>query len=107
MVRAHIANEARAQLARHRMSVSEAARRLNWGQTVLHRRVMGELAFQADELALLARLLEVPIAQFFPDDIRDPAGQGTVVRRINSAGSTGLVVQLRSQVGPSALRDAA
>jgi len=61
------------ELARKRISVSEAARRLGWGQMVLQRRVVGERAFEAEELALLARLLDVPIERFFPgQDVRTP-----------------------------------
>jgi len=70
VLRDYIATEVRAQLARNRVSVREAARRLGWGQTVLNRRVVGERAFDADELGQLARLLGVPIERFFPDDLR-------------------------------------
>lgn len=73
-VRRHIAAQARSQLAVQRISVSEAARRLGWGQTVLQRRVMGEIGFEASELARFAALLDVPIEQFFP--ARNIPGKG-------------------------------
>ncbi len=68
-IRQYVAAEVRAQLARKRISVRKAARLLGWGQTVLYRRVTGEIAFEASELAQVARLLEVPIEQFFPGDL--------------------------------------
>jgi transcriptional regulator with XRE-family HTH domain len=64
-VREYIAAEVRAQLGRKRLSVREAARRLGWGQTFLHRRAIGEIPFQAEQLAALADLLEVPVSKFF------------------------------------------
>jgi transcriptional regulator with XRE-family HTH domain len=73
--REHIAAEVRAELARQRISVSEAARRLGWTQTFLQRRVMGNRTFEASELAMIADLLEVPVSTFFevPGGLRRPA----------------------------------
>ena len=64
-IRERIAAEVRAELARQRISVSEAARRLGWGQSVLHRRIAAERPFEAEELAMIARILEVPVSKFF------------------------------------------
>jgi hypothetical protein len=68
-VRQYIATQVRMELARNRMSMREAARRLGWEPTVLYRRAIGERGFEAAELAQVARLLGVPIEQFFPDDL--------------------------------------
>jgi transcriptional regulator with XRE-family HTH domain len=63
--RDQIAAEVRAELARQKMSVSEAARRLGWTQSFLQRRVMGDRGFEASELAAVAGLLDVPVEVFF------------------------------------------
>jgi hypothetical protein len=65
IARERIAAEVRAELARQRISVSEAARRLGWGQSVLQRRIVAERPFEAEELAALAELLDVPVQTFF------------------------------------------
>lgn len=72
LARDHIAAEVRAELARQKMSVSEAARQLGWSQTFLQRRVMGPRRFEAWELAQLATLLGVPIENFLPAGVRTP-----------------------------------
>lgn len=79
-VRDYVATQVRMELARKRISVSEAARRLGWGQSVLQRRVVGQRPFEAGELVMLARLLDVPIERFFPEDLIS----GTDVRRRGS-----------------------
>lgn len=66
-VRQYVAGEVRAELARQRISVSEAARRLGWGQSVLQRRIVAERPFEAEELVKMARLLDVPVERFFPE----------------------------------------
>jgi NAD(P)H-flavin reductase len=76
-VRDYVATEVRAQLARKRLSVREAARRLGWGQTVLYHRVVGNIGFDVSELAAVARLLDLPIGSFFPPEI---AGAENVVQ---------------------------
>jgi hypothetical protein len=73
--RDQIAAEVRAELARQKMSVSEAARQLGWTQSFLQRRVMGDRGFEASELAAVAGLLDVPVQVFFegPGNVRDLA----------------------------------
>jgi transcriptional regulator with XRE-family HTH domain len=61
-----VANEVRAQLARRRMSHSEAARRLGWKPAYMGRRMIGDTALDAVDLAQLAQLLDVPVTAFFP-----------------------------------------
>lgn len=75
VTRRRIAAEVRAELARQRMSVSEAARRLGWGQSVLQRRIVAERPFEAEELAAIASLLDVPVQVFFEgtSNVRDLA----------------------------------
>jgi transcriptional regulator with XRE-family HTH domain len=70
--RDQIAAEVRAELARQKMSVSEAARRLGWTQSFLQRRAMGDRGFEAAELAAVAGLLDVPVQMFFEgSNVRD------------------------------------
>jgi ribosome-binding protein aMBF1 (putative translation factor) len=83
-IREYVATEVRAELARQRLSVTEAARRLGWGQTVLYRRVTGEIAFEASELAQVARLLGVPIEKFFPGDLNAQVGGGVMIPRVSA-----------------------
>jgi transcriptional regulator with XRE-family HTH domain len=92
-VRDHVAAEVRAELARQKLSVSEAARRLGWTQPFLQRRVMGSRTFEVSELAQVAQLLSVPIEQFFPDYlsarskiIRYDPNEGTSVIKTLSSG---------------------
>jgi len=79
--RDYIATQVRMELARKRISVSEAARRLGWGQTVLQRRVVGQRPFEAAELAQLSRLLEVPIERFYPENLTGDLAGSIDVRR--------------------------
>jgi transcriptional regulator with XRE-family HTH domain len=60
-----VATEVRAYLGRRRMSASKAARALGWSQVFISRRLTGDVAFNVDELAALAELLQVPIVAFF------------------------------------------
>lgn len=62
----YVAGEIRAQLARHRLSGHEAARRLGWHQTQMHRRMTGERPIQAHHVYQIARMLGVPVDTFFP-----------------------------------------
>jgi hypothetical protein len=75
-VRDQIAAEVRAELARQKMSVSEAARQLGWTQSFLQRRVMADRGFEAAELAAVADLLDVPVQAFF----EAPRGQVRALR---------------------------
>lgn len=63
--RQQVAAEVRAMLARKRISVREAARRLGVGQSWLHRRVVGEIPFDVGEISAVADLLETPVETFF------------------------------------------
>jgi len=62
----YVAAEIRAQLARRRMSGHEAARRLGWHQTQMHRRMTGDRPIHAHHVFQIAQLLDVPVEQFFP-----------------------------------------
>lgn len=61
----HVAAEARAEIARQRLTLREVAARLGMVHTSLHRRLTGEIDFSVSELAALADVLEVPLEQFF------------------------------------------
>jgi transcriptional regulator with XRE-family HTH domain len=65
-VRDYVAEEIRAQLARKRISAREAARRLGWHQSQIHRRMTGTQAIGVEHLHQLACLLDIPVEQFFP-----------------------------------------
>lgn len=71
-----VAEEVRAYLARKRISVREAARRLGIGQTALHRRVTGEIPFDVGELAAIAQMLDTPVEQFFAGLVDSKAAKG-------------------------------
>ncbi len=64
-VRGLVAAEVRAELARQRISIRQAAFRLGWGQATAYRRLTGEAALDAGHLHQLAQLLGVPVATFF------------------------------------------
>jgi hypothetical protein len=63
--RESIAAEVRAQLARRRRSARSAALELGWTQPYMSRRINGVVAFNVEDLAQLARLLDVPVISFF------------------------------------------
>ena len=63
-----VAAEVRAQLARRRISGRQAAFALGWKQPYIARRLSGDIPFDVNDLAALARLLEVPVTEFF--DVR-------------------------------------
>lgn len=65
-VHAYVAAEVRAELARRKMTVSEAANRLGWKMTSAHRRITGQSPLDVQHLHEIARLLDVPVEQFFP-----------------------------------------
>jgi len=74
-VRAHVAAEVRAELARRRISARQAARRLGWGVTATHRRVTGESPIDVQHLHEIAEMLDTPVGDFFPP--RRRAGGGS------------------------------
>ena len=82
--RQEVAASVRAYLARKRMSVREAARRLGIGQTALHRRVTGEIPFDVGEIVALAALLDVPVDRFFADTAELATAGGLRKRWIRS-----------------------
>jgi hypothetical protein len=60
-----IAGAVRAEAARSRVSGRALARHLQVAPDFLHRRLSGEVAFTGDELAAIARVLDIPIETFF------------------------------------------
>jgi transcriptional regulator with XRE-family HTH domain len=62
----HVAGVVRAELARRRMSGSQAAERLGWTQPYISRRLTGRIPFDIEDLAQLSGLLGVEIIDFLP-----------------------------------------
>lgn len=60
-----VAGEVRAWLGRRARSVRSAALELGWSEVYLGRRLNGQVAFNVNDLAMLARLLGVPVTVFF------------------------------------------
>jgi transcriptional regulator with XRE-family HTH domain len=56
----------RAVLREKGVTGSELARRLDFKQPYISRRLTGEVEFRADELIAIAAVLDVPVAQFLP-----------------------------------------
>lgn len=67
-VRAKIAAEVRAELARQNKTQRDVAERLGIAQPSVQLRLTGRRAFRAEELAVIADWLGVPAAQFLPSD---------------------------------------
>lgn len=65
-VRAKIAAEVRAELARQTKTQREVADRLGITQPSVQLRLSGQRPFRAEELAVIADWLGVPAAQFLP-----------------------------------------
>lgn len=65
-VRASIAAEVRAELARQHKTQREVAAVLGLDQSSTWQRLRGSRSFRAEELAAIAAWLEVPAAQFMP-----------------------------------------
>lgn len=61
-----VGEEIRAMAARRRMSISALARALDLPQTYVARRVDGRAAFTPAELARVAEVLDVPVAELLP-----------------------------------------
>ena len=66
-----IAGNVRALLGRHRTSQTAMARHLGTTQQSLSRRLVGEVAFDTDELSAIAAYFDVPITALF-DGLDDP-----------------------------------
>lgn len=60
-----VADEVRAALARRRISGRQAAREIGWNPNYIARRLDGRTAFDVNDLAALAALLDVPVTTFF------------------------------------------
>lgn len=61
------AGQLRAELARHRISDAEAARRIGVDETWVRRRKSGARAITMDDLERIARALDKPAAFFMPE----------------------------------------
>jgi transcriptional regulator with XRE-family HTH domain len=70
-IKQRVASEVRANMARQRISGSEMARRIGVSQPYLHRRISGEIPFDIDDLARVAEVLNVRIADLLPRDQRE------------------------------------
>jgi transcriptional regulator with XRE-family HTH domain len=77
-MRAVVAGEVRAHLARRGLSGNEAAMQIGWTQPYLSRRLSGRVPFNVADLATLAKFLEVPVTEFFQVPHARPSGQRTV-----------------------------
>jgi transcriptional regulator with XRE-family HTH domain len=81
-MRERIAEEVRSLMGRRRMRDIELARLLGRSHTYMYRRLSGETAFDADDLELIARALDVKIVDLLPRDerevtVREPSGRVT------------------------------
>jgi transcriptional regulator with XRE-family HTH domain len=68
-VREHIAAEVRAELARQGKTQRDIAAVLDLPQPSVQLRLAGKRSFRAEELALLAESLGVPVSQFMPNEV--------------------------------------
>jgi transcriptional regulator with XRE-family HTH domain len=65
-LRAHIAEEIRALLARRRINGVQLALRIGRSQSYVSRRLTGETAFDADDLERIAEVLGVNVVELMP-----------------------------------------
>lgn len=65
-LREFVAEEIRVLLARKRISAAELARRTGLKQSTMSRRMTGETAFDMDDLEVIAKVLEVEVADLLP-----------------------------------------
>lgn len=68
-IRQHIAAEVRAEMARQGMTIRELAAALGKDHTTTWKLTRGGQAFRAEDLALTARVLSVPVSKFLPDGV--------------------------------------
>lgn len=61
-----IAEEVRVLLARKRMSATKLAHELGWTQQYMSRRMVGDQAFDADDMERMAEALEVGVIDLLP-----------------------------------------
>jgi DNA-binding Xre family transcriptional regulator len=73
-LRATIAEEIRALLARRRINGVALAVQIGRSQSYVSRRLTGETAFDVDDLERIAKVLGVTVSQLLPDDQQ---GRGT------------------------------
>jgi transcriptional regulator with XRE-family HTH domain len=69
-----VADNVRAEKARRGVTQAALAKALGMSQQALSRRLVGEVAFDVDELDIIARHLDVPTAELLGDDV--PAATG-------------------------------
>jgi len=69
--REQIAEEIRALMGRRRMRDIQLAKLLDRSHTYVYRRLTGETAFDADDLELIARALDVKMVDLLPRDERE------------------------------------
>ena len=60
-----VADTVRAEMARSRVTQDALAGHLHLSQAAVSRRLKGQVAFNADELVLTARIVGVPVGSFF------------------------------------------
>lgn len=77
-LRALVAEEVRALLARKRISATALAKLIGVSQTYVWRRLSGETAFDLDDLEKIAKVLECRVVDLLP---RQPKGGGEVTAR--------------------------
>ena len=63
-----IAGEVRAALARHQKTQDDLARVLGIVQPAVSVRLAGSRSFRAEEIAAIARWLDIPVSQLIPTD---------------------------------------
>lgn len=63
-LRATVAGEVRAMMARRRITQTDLANKLGWTQSYVSRRLSGDVPFDIDELEVLADLFDVPVVRF-------------------------------------------
>lgn len=64
-----VAREVRAELARQQISGSGLAKTIGRSQSFVQRRLKGEAPFNVEELDAIAKILGVPLSQFWPHDL--------------------------------------
>lgn len=65
--REQIATEIRVEMARQQKTQRDVAGWLGLPQGSVSKRLSGEFAFKAEEIAVLARMFKVPASRFIPD----------------------------------------
>ena len=71
---ADLAEEARAVLARRRVTQASAARAIGLSQPAISRRLSGTIPFSAAEIAALAEFVGVPVSTFYGETPTTPGG---------------------------------